>query len=65
MVLESRTLLWGARQMADARAFVIVERQGEPVIERGLVRRENSSAFKAAGATVTGIAAAEGPDKQC
>ncbi|WP_174957461.1 MULTISPECIES: hypothetical protein [Burkholderia] len=51
--------------MADARAFVIVERQGEPVIERGLVRRENSSAFKAAGATVTGIAAAEGPDKQC
>lgn len=51
--------------MADARAFVIVEPQGKPVIERGLARRENSSAFKAAGATVTGIAAAKGPDKQC
>jgi ParB family chromosome partitioning protein len=51
--------------MAEAGAFVIVGPQGELVIERGLVRRENSAALDAAGATVTGIATAEGPDTVC
>ncbi|WP_175824499.1 ParB/RepB/Spo0J family partition protein [Burkholderia cepacia] len=62
IALENRTLVWDAQQMAEAGAFVIVGPQGELVIERGLVRRENSSALDAAGATVTGIATAEGPD---
>ncbi|MGF6484301.1 ParB/RepB/Spo0J family partition protein [Paraburkholderia sp. JPY419] len=65
IALESRTLVWDAQQMADAGAFVIVGPQGELVIERGLVRRENSAALDAAGATVTGIATAEGPDTAC
>lgn len=62
IALESRTLVWGAQQMAEAGTFVIVGPQGELVIERGLVRRENSAALDAAGATVVGVATAEGPD---
>ncbi|NUX59194.1 ParB/RepB/Spo0J family partition protein [Paraburkholderia youngii] len=65
IALESRTLVWDAQQMAEAGALVIVGPQGELVIERGLVRRENSAALDAAGATVTGIATAEGPDTVC
>ena len=60
--LESRALVWDAQQMAEAGAFVIVGPQGELVIERGLVRRENSAALDGAGATVTGIPEAEAPD---
>ena len=45
--------------MAEAGAFVIVGPQGELIIERGLVRRENSAALDAAGATVTGTPEAE------
>lgn len=62
IALESRALVWDALQMAEAGAFVIVGPQGDLVIERGLVRRENSAALDAAGATVTGIATAEGSD---
>lgn len=62
IALESRMLVWDAQQMAEAGAFVIVGPQGELVIERGLVRRENSATLDAAGATVTGIVTAEGPD---
>ncbi|MGF6652204.1 ParB family chromosome partitioning protein [Paraburkholderia youngii] len=65
IALESRTLVWDAQQMAEAGALVIVGPQGELVIERGLVRRENSAALDAAGATVTGTATAEGPDTVC
>ncbi|RKR45178.1 ParB/RepB/Spo0J family partition protein [Paraburkholderia sp. BL17N1] len=62
IALEGRTVVWDTQQMAEAGAFVIVGRQGELVIERGLVRRENSAALDAAGATVTGIPEAEAPD---
>ncbi|WP_175760099.1 ParB/RepB/Spo0J family partition protein [Burkholderia anthina] len=58
----SRTVVWGAPQMAEAGAFVIVGPQGELVIERGLVRRENSAALDAAGATVTDTPEANAPD---
>ncbi|NYH14053.1 ParB family chromosome partitioning protein [Paraburkholderia bryophila] len=59
LAIESRALTWDAPQMAEAGAFVIVSQQGELVIERGLVRRENSAALDAAGATVTGTPDAE------
>jgi ParB family chromosome partitioning protein len=52
--LESRAETWDAQQIAEAGAFVIVGPQGELIIERGLVRRENSAALDAVGATVTG-----------
>ncbi|CAG4896052.1 ParB/RepB/Spo0J family partition protein [Paraburkholderia saeva] len=52
--LESRAETWDAQQMAEAGAFVMVGPQGELIIERGLVRRENSAALDAVGATVTG-----------
>lgn len=64
IALEGRTVVWDTQQMAEAGAFVIVGPQGELVIERGLVRRENSAALDVAGATVTGIATAEGPDAE-
>ncbi|WP_175838589.1 ParB/Srx family N-terminal domain-containing protein [Burkholderia anthina] len=60
--LESRTIVWDVLQMAEAGAFVIVGPQGELVIERGLVRRENSAALDAAGATVAGTPEANAPD---
>lgn len=59
IALESSTLTWEAQQMAEAGAFVMVSPQGELVIERGLVRRENSAALDAVGATVTGTPDAE------
>lgn len=59
IALESRLVMWDAQQMAEAGAFVIVSPQGELVIERGLVRRENSAALDAAGATVTGTPEAD------
>jgi len=54
LALEGRAVVWDAQQMAGAGAFVIVGPQGELAIERGLVRRENSAALDAHGATVTG-----------
>jgi len=54
IALESSTSTWDAQQMAEAGAFVMVGPQGELVIERGLVRRENSAALDKVGATVTG-----------
>ncbi|RQP97731.1 ParB/RepB/Spo0J family partition protein [Burkholderia stagnalis] len=58
----SRTVVWDKPQIAEAGAFVIVGAQGELVIERGLVRRENSAALDAAGATVTGTSEVNAPD---
>ena len=62
IALESRAVVWDTAQMAEAGAFVIVGPQGELLIERGLVRRENSAALDAAGATVSGTPEAEAPD---
>ncbi|WP_213762432.1 ParB/RepB/Spo0J family partition protein [Caballeronia sp. dw_19] len=59
ITLESSMLTWDPLQMAEAGAFVMVSPQGELVIERGLVRRENSAALDAVGATVTGTPDAE------
>ncbi|MBB5406282.1 ParB family chromosome partitioning protein [Paraburkholderia sp. HC6.4b] len=59
IALESLTQTWDAQQMTEAGAFVMLSPQGELVIERGLVRRENSAALDAAGATVTGTPEAE------
>lgn len=60
--LGTSTIVWDASQMTEAGAFVIVGPQGELVIERGLVRREDSAALDAAGAAVTGTAEADAPD---
>lgn len=60
--LETRAIVWDAAQIAEAGAFVIVGPQGELVIERGLVRREDSAALDAAGATITGTPEANAPD---
>ncbi len=57
--LESRALVWDTQQIAEAGAFVIIDPQGKLLIERGLVRRENSAALDAAGATVTRTRQAE------
>jgi len=57
--LENRMLRWNAQQMAEAGALLILGPQGELMIERGLVRRENSAALEAVGATVTGTLEAE------
>ncbi|WP_321943815.1 ParB/RepB/Spo0J family partition protein [Paraburkholderia tropica] len=62
IALESVTLVWDETQMAEAGAFVIVGPQGELVIERGLVRRENASALEAAGADVAGTPEAQAHD---
>ncbi|MEX3899897.1 ParB/RepB/Spo0J family partition protein [Paraburkholderia sp. BR10954] len=62
MALEGRATVWEASQMAEAGAYVIVGSQGELAIERGLVRRDNTAALDAAGATVSGTPAAETPD---
>ncbi|WP_342706052.1 ParB N-terminal domain-containing protein [Burkholderia arboris] len=62
IALESRALVWDAQQMAEAGVFVIIDPQGKLLIERGLVRRENSAALDAAGATVTGTPQAEAAD---
>ncbi len=59
IALESSTLTWDTQQMAEAGAFVMVSPQGELVIERGRVRRENSAALDAVGATVTGTSDVE------
>lgn len=55
--LEMRTLAWDAQQMAEAGAFVILDPQGNLVIERGLVRRD-SDAQDGAGAATMGEAVA-------
>lgn len=62
VALESRALVWDTQQMAEAGAFVIIDPQGKLLIERGLVRRENSAALDAAGVTVTGTPQAEAAD---
>ncbi|MGR3905873.1 ParB/Srx family N-terminal domain-containing protein [Burkholderia sp. SR8] len=64
IALESCAVMWDVQQMAEAGAFVIVGPQGELLIERGLVRRENSAALDAAGATVTGTPEAEAADTE-
>ncbi|CAN7690007.1 ParB/RepB/Spo0J family partition protein [Paraburkholderia terricola] len=63
--LESVALVWDEQQMTEAGAFVIVGPQGELVIERGLVRRENADALEAADAHVTGTPEAEAHDAVC
>ncbi|WP_186178574.1 ParB/RepB/Spo0J family partition protein [Burkholderia gladioli] len=63
IALESRALVWDTQQMAEAGAFVIIDPQGKLLVERGLVRRENSAALDAAGATVTGTPQAEAADQ--
>lgn len=62
IALESRNVVWNTDQIAEAGAFVMVGPQGELLIERGLVRRENSAALDAAGATVTGTPEAKEQD---
>ena len=62
IALESAAFVWDEQQMAEAGAFVIVGPQGELVIERGLVRRENADALEAVGAHVTGTPEAEAHD---
>lgn len=62
IALESVALVWDETQMAGAGAFVIVGPQGELVIERGLVRREDASVLEAAGADVTGTPEAQAHD---
>ncbi|KVA54847.1 chromosome partitioning protein ParB [Burkholderia cepacia] len=62
VALESCALVWDTQQMAEAGAFVIIDPQGKLLIERGLVRRENSAALDAAGATVIGTPQAEAAD---
>ncbi|PTB19106.1 chromosome partitioning protein ParB [Trinickia symbiotica] len=61
--IEGHAVLWDTSQMAEAGAYVIVGPQGELTVERGLVRRENSAALDAAGATVTGVPAADAPGR--
>jgi ParB family chromosome partitioning protein len=61
--IERRAVLWDTAQMAEAGAYVIVGSQGELTVERGLVRRQNGAALDAAGATVTGMPAADLPDR--
>ncbi|MDN7799770.1 MULTISPECIES: ParB/RepB/Spo0J family partition protein [Burkholderia cepacia complex] len=62
IALESVALVWDETQMAGAGAFVIAGPQGELVIERGLVRREDASVLEAAGADVTGTPDAQAHD---
>jgi ParB family transcriptional regulator, chromosome partitioning protein len=62
LALEARAQVWEASQMAEAGAYAIVGPQGELVIERGLVRRDNTAALDAAGATISGTPEAEAPD---
>ncbi|MEW6346614.1 MAG: ParB/Srx family N-terminal domain-containing protein [Pseudomonadota bacterium] len=62
IALEGVALIWDEQQMVEAGAFVLVGQQGELVIERGLVRRENADALEAAGAHVTGTPEAEAHD---
>jgi ParB family transcriptional regulator, chromosome partitioning protein len=62
IALESHALVWDTQQMAEAGAFVVIDPQGKLLIERGLVRRENSAALDAAGATVTGTPEAQAAD---
>ncbi|CAM2195996.1 ParB family transcriptional regulator, chromosome partitioning protein [Paraburkholderia kururiensis] len=61
--IESGAVLSDTSQMAEAGAYVIVGPQGELTVERGLVRRENSAALDAAGATVTGMTTADARDR--
>ncbi|ANB72976.1 chromosome partitioning protein ParB [Paraburkholderia phytofirmans OLGA172] len=50
--LEIRTQAWDAQQMAEAGAFVILDPQGNLIIERGLVRRDSEAGHDAGAATV-------------
>ncbi|ABE31176.1 parB-like nuclease domain protein [Paraburkholderia xenovorans LB400] len=55
--LEMRTQAWSTQQMAEAGAFIILDPQGDLVIERGLVRHD-SNAARGMGAATTGHAVA-------
>src|SRR6202035_2781511 len=50
--LENRTQAWDAQQMAEAGAFVILDPQGNLIIERGLVRRDHDAGHGAGAATI-------------
>lgn len=50
--LEIRTQAWDAQQMAEAGAFVILDPQGNLIIERGLVRRESDDGHGEGGISV-------------
>lgn len=50
--LEARALTWDTQQMAKAGAFVILDPQGNVIIERGLIRRDGDAGHGAAAATV-------------
>jgi ParB family transcriptional regulator, chromosome partitioning protein len=50
--LETRTQAWDAQQMTEAGAFVILDPQGNLIIERGLVRRDSDAGHDAGAATV-------------
>ncbi|MDE1005669.1 MAG: ParB/RepB/Spo0J family partition protein [Paraburkholderia fungorum] len=50
--LEARTQVWDAQQMAEAGAFVILDPQGDLLIERGLVSRNGNAVHSEGEATV-------------
>lgn len=50
--LEARTQAWDAQQMAGAGAFVVLDSQGNLIIEHGLVRHDGDAAHADGGATV-------------
>ncbi|RQS50248.1 ParB/RepB/Spo0J family partition protein [Burkholderia sp. Bp8986] len=50
--LEIRTQAWDAQQMAEAGALVILDPQGNLIIERGLVRRDSDAGRGAGTATI-------------
>ncbi|MDN7444359.1 ParB/Srx family N-terminal domain-containing protein [Burkholderia cepacia] len=50
--LEARALTWDTHQMAEAGAFVVLDPQGNLIIERGLIRRDGDAAHDRAATTV-------------
>lgn len=50
--LETRAQTWDAQQMAEAGAFIILDSQGNLLIERGLVRRDGNAARDEGGVSV-------------
>jgi ParB family chromosome partitioning protein len=50
--LETRAQTWDAQRMAEAGAFVILNSQGDLLIERGLARRDGNAAHDEVAGTV-------------
>lgn len=50
--LEARALTWDAQQMVEAGAFVILDPQGNLIIERGLIRHDGDAAHDTTATTV-------------